>query len=128
MALQLERATQQRAAILAAFREHPHPLLPADVRALASVHCPGLGIATVYRTIKVLLAEAVLETVNLPGESARYELKDRPHHHHFQCRACGRVFDVPGCPPSLAAYAPPGFAVDGHELTLYGRCAECLRG
>lgn len=124
---QLERSTQQRTAIMAVFRDSLHPLLPADVLNLASQRCPGLGIATVYRTIKALLAEGWLQTVNLPGETARYELQDRPHHHHFQCRSCGQVFDIPGCPGSLEHLAPAGFRVDGHELTLYGHCHNCSR-
>jgi Fur family ferric uptake transcriptional regulator len=37
------------------------------------------------------------------------------------------VFDVHRCPGDLAALAPPGFSVDHHEITLYGRCAECRR-
>ncbi len=122
---QPERSTQQRAAIMAVFRDHPHPMLPGDVQQLASRISPRLGIATVYRNIKSLVAEGWLEAVHLPGENPRYELRDRPHHHHFQCRTCGRVFDIPGCPGTLENLAPPGFLVDGHELTLYGVCGEC---
>ena len=25
----------------------------------------------------------------------------------------------------LASLAPPGFEVDSHEITLYGRCSDC---
>ncbi|MCA1937046.1 MAG: transcriptional repressor, partial [Dechloromonas sp.] len=69
--------------------------------------------------------EGIIEMVNLPGENSRYELRGLPHHHHFLCRACGRVFDVPGCPGKVEQLAPSGFVVDGHDLTLYGRCAGC---
>ena len=29
------------------------------------------------------------------------------------------------CPGGLAALTPPGFALEGHELVLYGRCDAC---
>jgi Fur family ferric uptake transcriptional regulator len=48
------------------------------------------------------------------------------HHHHFQCTRCQRVFDVDACPGDLSGLAPPGFAVEDHDLTLYGRCKECV--
>lgn len=120
-----ERMTRQRNAILSAIRGAGRPLLPIEVLDLAQVGAPGTGIATVYRNLKILQEEGVIQVVNLPGENARYELRDMPHHHHFQCRVCGRVFDIPGCPGKLDALVPPAFVVDGHELTLYGRCADC---
>ena len=120
-----ERSTRQRHAILSAIRESGRPLLPNEVLEIARVDAPGVGIATVYRNLKSMLEEGVVQLVNLPGENSRYELRDMPHHHHFLCRQCGRVFDIAGCPGSLDALAPPGFVTDGHELTLYGRCAEC---
>jgi hypothetical protein len=61
----------------------------------------------------------------LPGEVARYELAGGGHHHHFQCLSCQRVFEVEACPGNLASLAPPGFTVEDHDLTLYGRCNEC---
>lgn len=123
-----ERSTRQRNAILSVIRAAQRPLLPAEVLDLAQVSAPGMGIATVYRNLKSLNDEAVIRVVNLPGENARYELHDMPHHHHFQCRICGRVFDIPGCPGALDALVPPGFVADGHELTLYGTCHDCRKG
>ena len=69
--------------------------------------------------------DAELQVVQLPGENPRYERAGRHHHHHFQCRSCQRVFDVHACPGNLARMAPEGFSVEDHELTLYGRCADC---
>jgi Fur family transcriptional regulator, ferric uptake regulator len=121
-----ERSTRQRHAILVAISGAGRPLLPGEVLDIAQIGAPGMGIATVYRNLKSLQEEGVLQVVSLPGENARYELRDQPHHHHFQCRACGRVFDIQGCPGSLDGLVPPGFVTDGHELTLYGQCADCL--
>ena len=122
----MERKTRQRDAIRDTIARTDRPLLPQEVLDAAQHLAPGLGIATVYRTLKALLAEGELQSVNLPGESSRFELAQRPHHHHFQCRDCSRVFDVHACPGNLSRLAPQGFSVDGHDLTLYGRCKECI--
>ena len=101
------------------------PLLPQEICDLAQAEVPGLGIATVYRNLKLMTEAQELELVMLPGESARYEIAHRGHHHHFQCERCKRVFDIHRCPGNLGRLAPPGFTVERHELTLYGRCDEC---
>lgn len=126
MSKPLERQTRQRSAIHSAFAAADRPLLPAEVLDLTQAEVPSLGIATVYRTIKAMLEEGLLTAVQLPGENDRYELAGKHHHHHFKCRQCGRVFETEGCSASLQALAPVGFEVDGHELTLYGRCTDCL--
>lgn len=121
----MERNTRQRSAIRDAIAQADRPLLPQEVLEAAQLQVPGLGIATVYRNLKALVEEGLLRPVNLPGENPRFELAAQRHHHHFQCSACQRVFDVHACPGNLAHLAPPGFTVDDHDLTLYGRCADC---
>jgi len=122
----MERNTRQRAAILDAISRAGRPLLPKEVLQSAQRATPGLGIATVYRNLKALLAEGQLKAVDLPGENPRFEMAGGQHHHHFQCMQCQRVFDVEGCPGDLSRLAPPGFAVEDHDLTLYGRCKDCV--
>ena len=89
------------------------------------VHRPGLGIATVYRTLKALVEEGALTQVELPGEPPRYETHGKRHHHHFHCRACDRVYELEGCPEGLRSLTPAGFSLESHEVVLYGRCAAC---
>lgn len=121
----MERFTRQRTAIQAAIEGANRPLSPQEVLESARVFAEGLGIATVYRNLKSLLQEGAIEVVNLPGETSRYESSGHAHHHHFQCTSCTRVFDVHACPGDLRNLAPKGFTVESHELTLYGRCADC---
>lgn len=101
------------------------PLSPQEILDEAQTTVPGIGIATVYRNIKLLLDAGEIEVVSLPGENPRYEPAHREHHHHFQCDNCRRVFDVHQCPGDLKGLAPKGFKVHRHELTLYGLCKEC---
>lgn len=99
-----------------------------EVHERAGREVPGIGIATVYRAIKALREEGEVEVIELPGEEARYEPVGRGHHHHFRCRACDKTFDLELCPVGLpeGTTLPGGYEVEGHSLTLYGRCAACL--
>ena len=119
------RNTRQRRAIREAFALADRPLNPNEVLELAATDEQGVGIATVYRNIKALVEEGWLTTVELPGESARYELAGKAHHHHFHCKGCGKVFELAGCLTGFKALAPPGFQVTGHEVLLYGTCQTC---
>lgn len=119
------RDTRQRRAIRTAFEHANRPLSPNEVLDLASEEYKALGIATVYRNIKSLVEEDWLVEVELPGEVTRYELSGKEHHHHFHCKGCGKVYELMACLPDVGRIAPPGFAVTGHEVLLYGLCAGC---
>ncbi len=124
----MKRKTNQRQAIRDALAEAGRPLSIPEVHMAAQEAVPGLGSATVYRAVNDFVAEGFLKPVELPGEPARYELADLDHHHHFHCEACGKAFDVEGCPGKLTDLAPEGFEVKSHEIILYGRCADCASG
>nr|WP_145546305.1 transcriptional repressor [Variovorax boronicumulans] len=121
----MERSTRQRDAIRQALVQAGRPLLPTEILAAAQAEVPALGIATVYRNLKQLAEAGEVQSVELPGEAPRFEPGGHHHHHHFSCTVCHRVFDVHACPGDMQKLAPPGFAVERHELTLYGRCDEC---
>ncbi|MBI2685129.1 MAG: transcriptional repressor [Acidobacteria bacterium] len=121
----MTRDTRQRRAIRAAFLSTDRPLDPNEVLELAAGEHSGLGIATVYRNIKMLLEEGWLTAVELPGEVTHYEVAGKEHHHHFHCRMCGKVFELNACLPNVQQLAPQGFAVTGHDLLLYGSCRDC---
>jgi Fur family transcriptional regulator, ferric uptake regulator len=119
------RKTRQRDAIRNAFLSADRPLDPTQVLELAVAEKGGLGIATVYRNIKMLVEEGWLIPVELPGAITHYEVAGKVHHHHFHCRGCGKVFELMACLPRVQELAPDGFRVTGHELLLYGSCAAC---
>lgn len=122
-----QRRTGQREAIHKVIREAQGPLTVDEILGRARRSSRGLGIATVYRTVKLLLDADEIKTVTLPDGQTRYEAADLGHHHHFRCRGCGKVYDLDVCPMSLRGLdeLPKGFRVDGHELTLFGLCPSC---
>jgi Fur family transcriptional regulator, ferric uptake regulator len=121
------RRTKQRAAIREALESSGRPMSPEEVLEAAQQHVIGLGIATVYRNLRTLVEEGWLVVVDLPGQPGRYELAGKEHHHHFYCRACGRVFELDGCVGRLGELVPPGFRMMGHDLLLYGICKSCQK-
>lgn len=121
----MERNTRQRTAVLGAIEAAGRPLLPQEVLDQAGHVVPGLSQATVYRALKALAEAGRVTAVALAGEPVRYEAAGHGHHHHFQCRECKRVFDVPGCVGDLAPLVPAGFELEDHEVLLFGRCDRC---
>jgi Fur family ferric uptake transcriptional regulator len=121
----MNRSTRQRDAIKSVIQSAKRPLSPREVLEGARVAVDALGIATVYRNLKLLAAQGAIQVITLPGESARYEMRESAHHHHFKCTTCRRVYDIPGCPGNLRRLAPRGFTVDHHDVTLYGHCSDC---
>lgn len=124
-----QRQTRQREAIHRVIREAPGPVTVPEIHQQAQAHVPGLGIATVYRTLRLLQDTQLVETVVLPSGETRFEPTELGHHHHFHCRVCSRVFDLDHCPVEIPHHQPyaGGFYVEDHEVTLYGVCPDCHR-
>ena len=121
----MERDTPQRRAIREVLTSTGRPMSPDEVRDAGKSLVKGLGIATVYRNLKLLTASGWLSPVDLPGEPTRYEVSVKPHHHHFLCRECDRAFEVEDCPGTQEFHAPSGFRIEAHDVVLYGVCASC---
>lgn len=123
-----ERNTRQRDAIRDAIARAGVPVSPKEILESAQSSVQGLGLATVYRTLKLLVESGGVNAVDIPGEGPRFELSGKGHHHHFYCRGCTRVFEVDGCPGNFAQFTPPKFKLEGHELMLFGKCDTCEEG
>ena len=90
---------------------------------------PGLGRATIYRTLRLLVEAGILCKTVMPDGTPRYSLDDaQHHHHHLVCVACGRVdeFTHPSVERMLRGLkAQAGSELIGHRLELYHRCVPC---
>lgn len=89
---------------------------------------PGVGRATVFRTLRLLQDAGVVCQVVGPDGALEYRVTAVGHHHHLVCAECGSVDDFSGCDISdllneLAART--GYEVSAHRLEVYGRCATC---
>jgi Fur family transcriptional regulator, ferric uptake regulator len=119
------RDTRQARTIREILEQHGEPVTAPEVHSYAMALVPGIGIATVYRHLHHLTVAGEIARVELPGQPCRFERAGKPHHHHFVCQGCQRVFDLMGCLGDLRSLVPDGFEVIKHDLTVYGHCRRC---
>lgn len=119
------RDTVQKRVIRQVLSELGRPVTPAEIHEHGKKVYPKLGIATVYRIVNNLVKDNEVVPVELAGESTRYELAGKDHHHHFRCRGCAGVFELEGCPGVDHVQLPAGFIAEKHDLVFYGLCASC---
>ncbi len=89
---------------------------------------PGVGRATVFRALKLLVESGMLCRVLLEDGNLHYQLSHRGHHHHLLCVQCGASQDLVGCDIESQLQqvaALHSFQVSGHWLEVYGRCSAC---
>lgn len=89
---------------------------------------PRLGRATVYRSVEMLVNAGLLDRIEFADGTHRYRVCGDEHHHHLTCTSCHCVVDVDVCipPEQFAALTEKThFSIEGHSITLFGRCAAC---
>jgi Fe2+ or Zn2+ uptake regulation protein len=125
--------TAQRLAVFrrlaAAGPEHPSA---EELHAAVRRELPTLSLATVYKTLDALARIGAVRQVSRAGARSRWDA-GLESHHHLVCIGCGSVTDVVDARldavQSRAAVLAgrQGFAVAGHVVEIFGRCATCLR-
>lgn len=115
----------QRQAIQRVLQNTDQPLDRLEILHASQTYAPGLGLSTVYRALKALVAQGQLMPITLPGEPTRYEAAGREHHHYFHCRVCQRFYAVACQFTNLQQIVPAGFRLEQHEVILYGLCGIC---
>lgn len=118
------RLTGSRRAVLEAISGTHSPFTVEDICLAA----PGVGRATVFRTVKLLQELDVVCRLPLGDGGVRYQLSHSEHHHHLICGNCGAVteFNDPELDVLIRSNAnDEGFRLDDHSLELYGLCRSC---
>jgi Fur family transcriptional regulator, ferric uptake regulator len=117
--------TRQREAILSVVRQQNRPLRAREIIELAAELCPGIGEATVFRTLKQEVENETLTRLELPGLPPVYECASAEHHHYFFCRECEQISTMTGCVNGLSKILPRGARMFHHEIIIHGQCADC---
>lgn len=120
-----KRNTPQRKTIELFLEQATSPMLPKELHQQAQQSISNIGIATIFRALRDMVAEGNVRVVEIPGDSPRYESIKRKHHHHFKCNGCEQVFCIEGCPGNLETLLNPGFELTDHDITLFGTCSSC---
>ena len=92
------KVTNQRILVLEVLADHRDKHLTAeDIYELVREDYPEIGLATIYRTVQLLLEMQLVDRISLDDGCARYEIgeffdgEERHHHHHLICRTCGKI-------------------------------------
>jgi Fur family ferric uptake transcriptional regulator/Fur family peroxide stress response transcriptional regulator len=123
------RDTAQRRAVLEVLRRSfDHPTA-AEIHARVLGVLPGVGAATVYRTLRLLVDGAAVQELRLRDETViRYDANTHLHD-HVVCEICGVVVDVHAQVPDTVTTAVArhtGFDITGYDLRFRGRCPSCI--
>ncbi|KAJ51699.1 Fe2+ or Zn2+ uptake regulation protein [Clostridium tetanomorphum] len=132
------RLTPSRIAILEIFFNNRNVHLTTnEIYYLVKANCPSLGLATVYRTIQILLRLDLLDHLSLDDRISRYKLflNNRTnidvhvnHHPHLICFNCKKIID---CDFNLINIIKNvinekfSFTITNWEMKFYGYCDEC---
>jgi Fur family ferric uptake transcriptional regulator len=126
------RLTAQREVILNILINNQDAHLSADDIYMATKDIePGIGLATVYRTLDLFEQLKVVHRLEVGDGGSRYEFRQDPrehYHHHVICRDCGEIEEV--SEDSLdkleqAVAEKSGFEITDHSLRFYGYCKKC---
>ena len=91
---------------------------------------PGVGRATVFRTLDTLVGLRLLDRLHAADGCHSYILahSQSQHYHHVICNSCGLVVPFENC--NIEALYPSvsketGFQISSHMLELFGLCGDC---
>ena len=119
--------TQARVAVLRALGGLAgHPTADEVLAAVVADETP-VSRATVFNVLDDLVAVGLAMRADAGPGAARYEAATS-FHHHFVCKHCGSVADVPCADEDALCIDPGGVAgrVDDAQVIFRGLCAKCL--
>lgn len=92
---------------------------------------PNIGLATMYRTVKLLTDSGLVREVDTGGGKPSYEaVAGRLHHDHLTCEICGESveFNDPSMEKLQEEIASAyGYTLTDHALYLKGVCPKCKK-
>jgi Fur family ferric uptake transcriptional regulator len=123
--------TSQRLAIAQLMLHAPDHLSAEDVAARVQEQGQQVGLATVYRTIDLLVESKLLVERDFGEGFRRFEAaRDVPQHEHMLCGVCGTVeefHDERIIEITKVVAQSRGFARESHRLVIHGTCRSCRR-
>jgi len=123
------KSTKQRDMILDCFLSCDQHLSTEELYLKLKESMPGIGFATVYRTLKLFAESGIAREIQFGDGQTRYEhLHAGEHHDHLVCTRCGAImeFENETIEKLQAEVARNhGFTITNHKLELYGICAKC---
>jgi Fur family ferric uptake transcriptional regulator len=122
------RLTGPRRAVAELIATREGHFTAADLVAEAGRRRLGIGRATVFRSLDLLIDLGVVERLDLPSGDHAYVACEPSHHHHVVCSRCGRAVEIhdAGLRSLIEDVAArTGYTVETHRLELFGVCPAC---
>ena len=126
------KSTRARRTVLEVICASEDHLSSSEVLSRVHKREPGIGRASVFRTLETLTRLSIIRPTCLEARSPVYVLMPADGHHaHIICPSCHRLVEIPDCPlePALGKIARRhNVEVTGHLLEIYGLCERCVPG
>jgi Fur family transcriptional regulator, ferric uptake regulator len=125
------KSSSQRGIILEAFLSGNRHITADELHDIIKNENPNIGIATIYRTMKLLCACGLSREFILEDGKTRFEaVYDNEHHDHLICTKCGKFVEIVS--PDIEKFQEKiarenGFLLKSHRLNLYGICKTCRK-
>jgi Fur family transcriptional regulator, ferric uptake regulator len=125
------KSTSQRDVILNIFVRAGRHVSAEELYARVKKEQPGIGYATVYRTLKLFAHAGIAEERRFADGYTRYEFRAAEgHHDHLICTRCGGIVEfenerIEELQQDVAK--KNGFQVQNHKLEIYGLCSACQK-
>jgi Fur family ferric uptake transcriptional regulator len=122
------KQTKQRHRIVELFIGLNSHTSAEDLHQAAKREGQNIGLATVYRTLNILVDAGLVEQKSFREGHYVYEVRTPGEHHdHLICLDCGKVLefennDIEALQENIAQKY--GFRLTHHRLDLYGRCQK----
>jgi Fur family ferric uptake transcriptional regulator len=126
------KRSSKRDRILSIFLRQKGHLSADDLCDLVRREDPGIGRATVYRTLQWMVNAGIARKVDFGEGRSRFEPAHRhPRHFHFVCNTCHRSSeflssDVEALLAEIASAR--NFDADQTIIQVFGTCEECRTG
>lgn len=122
------RNTKQRSVLLKIINESCGHLDANQIHQRAMQELPRISLATVYRNLRMLKENGLINEVHIDETHHHYEVKPEKEHYHMICILCGKVeeFEFPVEDEiSRRKKELKGFEIDSIEMTITGYCKKC---
>jgi len=122
------RLTEPRRELAALVADQQGHFTAAELVVAARERRLGIGRATVFRTLEVLVELGAVERLDLPSGQHAYVGCDPAHHHHVVCSRCGRSNEIEDAGLRTVVQdveRQTGYRVDAHRLEMFGVCPAC---
>jgi Fur family transcriptional regulator, ferric uptake regulator len=123
------KSTKQRDTILDCFLSCDQHLSTEELYLKLKESMPGIGFATVYRTLKLFAESGIAREIQFGDGQTRYEhLHAGEHHDHLVCTRCGAILEFENETIEKLQFEVArdhGFTIINHKLELYGICKNC---